>query len=138
MGNYLSTKSEIKTFLLARTPLVIVSSAERERVERMLGELAEELNITIGYYTDARQVRSMNGDGQQDVDHDPLPFVTDLFLKKRRNTFVLGDIRRISDDNMYSRELLNILYLARESSSTLILVTPERVWSRIAQFGMLT
>jgi len=138
MGNYLSTKSEIKTFLRARTPLVIVSSSERERVERMLGELAEELNITIGYYTDSRQVRNINGEGQQDVNHDPLPFVTELFLKKRRNTFALGDIKRISDDNMYSRELLNILYLARESSSTLILVTPERVWPRIAQFGMLT
>ena len=138
MGNYLSTKSEIKTFLQARTPLVIVSTAERERVERMLRELAEELGITIGYYTDSRQVRNINGEGQQDVDHDPLPFVTDLFLNKRRNTFALGDIKRISDDNMYSRELLNVLYLARESSSTLILVTPERVWPRIAQFGMLT
>lgn len=138
MGNYLSTKSEIKTFLLARTPLVIVSSAERERVERMLRELAEELDVTIGYYTDSRQVRNINGDGQQDVDHDPLPFVTDLFLGKRGNIFALGDLKRISDDNMYSRELLNVLYLARESNSTLILVTPERVWSRIAQFGMLT
>ena len=138
MGNYLSTKAEIKTFILARTPLVIIDSVERERVERMLRELAEELNITIGYYTESRQVCNINGEGRQDVDHDPLPFVADLFLGKRRNTFAFGDVKRLSDDNMYSRELLNILYLARESDSTLILITPERIWPRIAQFGMLT
>lgn len=36
MGNYTSTKAEIKNYICARTPLVVVDSPERERVERIL------------------------------------------------------------------------------------------------------
>ena len=53
MGNYRSTKAEINNYICARTPLIIVDSSERERVERMLKEIARELNISINYYTDA-------------------------------------------------------------------------------------
>ena len=47
MGNYRSTKAEINNYICARTPLIIVDSSERERVERMLKEIARELKITI-------------------------------------------------------------------------------------------
>ena len=39
MGNYNSTKAEIKNYICARTPLIIVDSPERERVERILKEI---------------------------------------------------------------------------------------------------
>ena len=45
---------------------------------------------------------------------------------------------RSGEDNAYSREVLNILYLAKETNCTLILITADSVWSRLAQFGMLT
>ena len=54
MGNYNSTKAEIKNYICARTPLIVVDSSERERVERILKEIATELNISISYYTDAK------------------------------------------------------------------------------------
>ena len=56
MGNYTSTKAEIKNYICARTPLIVVDSPERERVERILKEITAELNINISYYTDAKQV----------------------------------------------------------------------------------
>ena len=60
MGNYRSTKAEINNYICARTPLIIVDSSERERVERMLKEIARELNISINYYTDAKQVCALS------------------------------------------------------------------------------
>lgn len=138
MGNYRSTKAEINNYICARTPLIIVDSSERERVERMLKEIARELNISINYYTDAKQVCALNGDATKDVDSDPLQYISSSFKKNRNSTFAFGDIKRIGEDNIYSREILNILYLAKETNCTLILITADPVWSRLSQFGMLT
>ncbi|MBQ8595589.1 MAG: AAA family ATPase [Oscillospiraceae bacterium] len=138
MGNYNSTKMEIKNYICARTPLIVVDSSERERVERILKEIVSELNINILYYTDAKQVCSINGDVTKDIDSDPLQFISSAFRKNRNSTFAFGDVKRIGEDNAYSREVLNILYLAKEMNCTLILITADTVWSRIAQFGMLT
>lgn len=138
MGNYVSTKEEIKHYILARTPFVIVDSSERERVERILREIAIELSIDISYYTDSNQVCAMRGDGVQDVDNDPLDYIANTFKKHRNATFAFGDIKRIGEDNIYSREVLNILYLAKETNSTLIVITADPVWARLAQFGMIT
>ena len=75
MGNYSSTKMEITDYICARTPLIIIDSSERERVERMLKEIAKELNIGISYYTDSKQVCALNGDAFVDVDSDPLQYI---------------------------------------------------------------
>ena len=138
MGNYNSTKAEIKTYICARTPLIVVHSPERERVERILKEAAAELNISISYYTDAKQVCTINGSATKDIDSDPLQFIAASFKKNRNATFAFGDVKRIGEDNAYSRELLNILYLAKETNCTIILITADSIWSRLAQFGMLT
>ena len=139
MSNYLGIKQEIGHYLIARVPLIVVDTAERGRVERILRELAEELSTQISYYTDARQVEHIGRScGYVDVENDPLAFIADEFRKKRGCIFALGDVRRVGEDCTYSRELMNVLCLAQESSSTLILITPDPVWQRIAQFGMMT
>lgn len=139
MSNYSGIKQEIMNYLIARVPLIVVDTAERERIERILRELAAELNSEISYYTDARQVERLGRNGSYiDVESDPLTFAAGEFRKKRGCIFVLGDARRVGEDCTYSRELLNVLYLAQEANSTVILVTPDPVWQRLAQFGMMT
>ena len=138
MGNYASAKAEIKKYILARTPLIVIDSSERERAERILREIGAELNINVGYYTDAKQVCFLNGEGTKDADGDPLQFIAEEFKKHRNSTFAFGDVKRIGEDNAYSREVLNILYLAKEQNCTLILITADNVWPRLVQFGMIT
>ena len=139
MSNYRDIKQELKNYLVARVPLIIVDTSERERVERILRDLAGELSTEISYYTDARQVEKLGrGGGFLDVDNDPLSFAAGEFRKKRGCIFALGDARKVGEDSLYSRELMNVLYLAQESSCTVILITPDPVWQRLAQFGMMT
>ena len=138
MGNYSTTKKEIANYIFARVPLILIQSSERERVERMLRETAKEMKIEMSCYTDAKQVFQLGSNVTKDVDSDPLPFVAEQFRHKRNGTFVLGDVKRISEENLYSREIVNILYLALEQSCTLIIITPDTVWPRIAQMGMMT
>ncbi|MDZ4169621.1 MAG: AAA family ATPase [Coriobacteriia bacterium] len=142
MGNFASTKSELRDFVLAGTPLVIVSSVERNRVERMLKELVAENRIDVFYYTDAKQVVNLSADstsdGGKDVSGDPMPFVNETFCRRRHLTFALGDTRRLGDDNLYTRELLGSIYLAAENHNTLVVVAAEPVWPRLARFGLVT
>ncbi len=140
MGNYLQTKEEIKNYIFARTPLVVIDSSERERVERMLSGIAAEMGIEMYYYTDQKQVTHLGADSSQsavDAENDPLSYISTLFKKKRKTTFVYGDVKKISEDTMYTREIVSLLYLAKESDSTLILITPDAVFQRITQFGMI-
>ena len=138
MSNYVITKAEIKNYICARTPLIVIDSSERERVERLLREISKELGIVINYYTDEKQVCTFSGVERQDVENDPLRYISSYFKKHRNSTFAIGDIKRIGEDNVFSREVLNLLYLAKETNCTLILVTADTVWSRLSQFGMLT
>ncbi len=138
MSNFAQTRDEVKNYILACVPLVIIDTPERERAEKLLREIAAELNLDISYYTDARQVRSFGrNNAHKDVNKDPLPYVAEEFMHKKHAVFALGDCRRIGEDSSYTRELLNIVYLAREASSTLIIITPDLIWSRLAQSGML-
>lgn len=139
MSNYKETKLEVYNYICARTPLIIIDSSERERVERLLTEIANEKLVELYYYTDAKQVHNLYKQTEQlDVESDPLTYIANTFKKKRSSTFAFGDAKRLGDDNSYTRELLNILYLAKENNCTLILITADQVWSRLAQFGMLT
>lgn len=144
MSNYTDTLYEVKNYLAARTPLIIIDTSERERAERMLRTISEDAHMEIQYYTDIRQVEVWNGENSLNQaslppapDFDPLQYAATLFRKKKHSTFVLGDVKRISEDNLYTREIINLLYLAKESVSTLILITADRVTQHIAQFGMI-
>jgi len=136
MGNYKTTKETIKNYICARTPLIIIDSPERERVERILRSISEEMNADIAYYTDSSQVRMLKGSASMKAEDGPLTFAINYFRKHKGQTFAIGDIKRINDDNLFSRELLNTLYVAEETKNSLILITADEVWSRIAQFGM--
>ena len=138
MSNLAQTKTEVQNYIIARVPLIIIDTIERARAEKLLRWIAGELSIDISYYTDARQVRSLSRNGAcVDVNRDPLPYVAEEFKRKRGATFALGDSRRIGEDSSYAKELLNLVYLAQEASCTLIIISPDPVWPRLAQFGML-
>lgn len=141
MSNYSKTKEKVKNYIFARSPLVIIDSSERERVERMLSGISSEMGIEIFYYTDSKQVVKYNSGISSeniDVENDPLGYIASVFKKKRKSTFVFGDVKKISEDTIYTREIINLLYLAKESDSTLILITSDNVFQRITQFGMIS
>ncbi len=140
MSNYQNAKEELRIYIKARTPFIVVESSERERVEKMLEELSHELQITMDYYTDSRQLKvfgNVRAGTETDVNHDPLMYGFKKFSKHKNSVFAIGDITKIDSDNAYSREFLNLLYVAKESASTMIVITADPIWSRLSVLGML-
>ncbi len=139
MPNYAQVKKDVINYIYARTPLVIINSNERERIERMLYEIVEETQIDFLYYTDAKQVKAVGTKAENaDTDDDPLGYFLNQLKRRRNLNIVLGDVRRISDDNAYSRELMNILYMAKDNNGVVMLITSDQAWNRISSFGMIT
>ncbi|MFI3141604.1 MAG: AAA family ATPase [Clostridia bacterium] len=141
MSNYLQVEEEVKNYIVARTPLIVINSSERERVEAMLTSISTQLGIEMYCYTDTKQVSQLNHEFASinvDAQNDPLTYISDVFRKKKKSTFVFADVKKISDDTLYTREIVNVLYLAKESDSTLILITTDNVFQRIMQFGMIS
>lgn len=139
MGNFHEIREEVKNYILARIPLIIIETSERERAERILLSICKELSTDMYYYTETKQVVRIGSPNEEnfDVANDPLLFAADMFKKKRKIIFGYGDVSKISEDSIHSREIINILYSAVEGNSTLILITKDPVYSRISQFGMI-
>lgn len=139
MPNYTRVKQELVNYIYARTPLVIIHTKERQRVERMLSEITDQASqISFLYYTDAKQVKTIGSKAENvDTEDDPLGFFLGRIRRQRNLNIVMGDVRKISDDNAYSRELMNILYIAKENNGVIMLVTADPVWTRISGFGMV-
>lgn len=137
MSNYLDAKKELLIYIKACTPFIVIESSERERVERMLTEIAYEQNISIDYYTAAKQLTVLGGTRSvsEDIHHDPLQYGFKRFQKSKHAIFAIGDVTRIDSDNAYSRELLNLLYAAKESTSSVLVITADSIWSRLSVLG---
>jgi len=85
MSNFKGTKTELINYLIARTPLVIIDTNERERVERLLAAIASEIGDGILYYTESGDVRSIgNNAGVMKANDNPLGFFFDKMKKQRR------------------------------------------------------
>lgn len=139
MSNYEDTKAELANYLSARIPLVIIRSQERDRVERMLNELSSEKNERIFYYTDAGGVVSFGGNTSlhDRADGGIMKYIYEKFQSEKL-IFAVGDARHLEDNNLFTKDVLDVLYKAKEKQCTLILITSGSVWTALSRFGMIT
>ncbi|MEG2117180.1 MAG: AAA family ATPase, partial [Clostridia bacterium] len=139
MSNYIEVKTELINYLKARTPFVVIESSERNRVERMLEEIALEEKFDIDYYVDSKQVVKL---GKQavviDASGNPLTYALGCIKKHNTANFVIGDARHLNSDNSFSRELLDLLYMGIERKATIIVITPDEVWPKLTVLGLIT
>ena len=136
MSSFLETKTEIVNYIKARTPLVIIDTNERERVEKALRQIATEQVEDIYYYTDSNQVQIIGKGVEFNTNDNPLGFFLDKMKKNRHLNIVLGDVQNVSADSFYSRELVNLLYKALDTNSVVMIITSDSIWDRISGFGM--
>ena len=136
MSSFVETKAEIINFIKARTPLVIIDTSERERIEKALRQISQEISDDIYYYTDSGQVQVMGKSGETSTDDNPLGFFLNKMKKNRKLNIVLGDVQNITSDSLYARELVSLLYKALETDSVVMIITSDNVWERIRGFGM--
>lgn len=137
MANFNQIKKHIINNLKAKSPFIVVESQERLRVKRLLESVAYELDNEIDYYCDSKQfVGLLDNKRTYDAAGMPVEFLADNISKQKNRVFVMSEIKYLNDDNAYSRRLLDLIYLAKENSCTLIIATSDSVWTRLSQVGV--
>ena len=112
MSNYQQIKTEVTSYLRARTPLIIIETSERDRAERMLAAISSELSTEIYYYTETTQVTYLGGPNTRlDVSSDPLGYISELFQKKRKVK------EKLSSATGTRSKSVRILFTAEKSST---------------------
>jgi ATPase family protein associated with various cellular activities (AAA) len=139
MPNEATTEAVLERYLKARIPFVTIRSAERARVLPMLKRLARRLQIDVVAHTLTRGVYDLGGDKQLSVDKSfwsAMEYAGDQFQNRGNLTFVFTDVRRISDDNEETRQLLDLITAAAEREGTVVVITADPVWGALQLHGM--
>ena len=137
MACYSDVLMEMKNFLQARTPLVILKTGERERAERLLSEITRDLKHEIWGYSTQRSLFKLSSYQSIEELDDPIKHISKMFKKKKGEICTIIDFGFLENDNMFTRDLLNCIYAAKENEGTLIIVTGGILWSRITGLGLL-
>lgn len=136
MSNYCQVKTELVTYINARIPLIVINTDERNRVERMLSECCEDGDFNYFYYTETHQIFDSASGSNINVDSQAIDYCLNKAKSSYGINFVFGDIRRISDDNAYSKEMLNLVYIAKERNATVVVISSGEIWKKLANFAM--
>ena len=137
--NYNETKEEIKSYLLARIPIIIVNSLEKERVVRIIEDINKEANSNIYIHSMSKGMYDLNSKSMVSEEKSLMGILNYIAsdLKNKSNvTYLLTDVNEINIESVTSKYLCDVTSLAEEKSSSIIIVTEQSVWPNLRRLGM--
>src|SRR5574344_1080823 len=138
--NYIETKDLTKQYLLARIPFIAINSIEKKRVERMFLELSKEMNIPIYFYSMSKglfEITSGKVLNETKTTTGVLDYIGEQLKLKDNHIFVLSDITDIESESVISRFLNDIVTLAEEHNSSIVIIhSGDTIWSNLKRLGM--
>ena len=137
--NYNEVKEYLTRYLKARIPIIILNTIEKNRILRLIGEVAKETNNKFNLYEMSTGITDLETNTVISEDKTIMSALDTLAneLKFKENyNFILSDVSEINDSSIVSRYLLNIVEKAEKSSGVIILITNEPVWPNIERLGV--
>lgn len=135
MSNYKETQALLLNYLRAQTPFVVLRSVEPARVRQMLEQIRKKLSTDLIEYSELHGFSDQNRRSGTD-EEDPLTYLAKQIRERASGVYVLYDLRYMDTDTAYSRQMLNLVYLARERGCSIVLVCNDEVWVRLSQNGL--
>ena len=137
--NYEESKDKLKKLILARIPLIIFNTVEKERVLKMLKELNAEAQSSVFVHSMSSGMYDLNS-GNKVSDEKTLmsilAFIAGDLQDKKNVTYLLNDVSGVNDDSVLTRFLCDTIQLAERQSSSIILVTDSNIWPNLRRLGM--
>jgi MoxR-like ATPase len=137
--NGTQTRERIETYLLARIPFVSVRTAERGRVQEMLAAIARDKGLDILIHTHTEGLRDLRLGTVISEDKSlpgALEFAGQQFHARQNFTIVFSDVQHLGDDNELSRRFLDLATLGEQRSGSVLVITPDPVWTPLQRVGM--
>lgn len=138
--NYNEVKNTLTNYLLARIPFIIFNTLEKERVIKMIDEINANANQSVNIHSMSKGMYDLNAGTVVSTEKTLmgiLSFISEDLKNKRNVTYVLTDVSELNTDTLVSRFLCDLVNLAEEKSSSIIILTDQSVWPNLKRLGML-
>lgn len=132
-------RKTMEQYLKARIPFISIRTTERGRALSVLGHLAHQLNLPIGYHTLSQGMRDVTSNRLINEDRSVmggLDFATQKIGQQQHQTFVFTEVQDIEDDTLMARQMQDAVMLATETGGSIIIITNNPVWGPLQRLGM--
>ena len=139
MSNLISSKALLKRYLIARIPFISVHTTEQARTLTILKEIADELTLPFYVHTLFKGIYDLSTDKIISDDrsiYSATSYMGEQMRRRRNLTLVLTEAPDLSDHNADAKEILNLVTLANEAGSTIVILTNNPVWGQLKRLGM--
>lgn len=140
MPNQGDTVKELRRFLNARIPLIVVRSSEARRALELIRQVAAGMKgMSFHGFTRTGGLTELLTQKQIVDDRSlggALDYAASTFRSRDYANFVLVDVEDIVDDSGTTRYLAEVVDLAEGRSGSIVLVTSEPVASGLMRLGM--
>ncbi|WP_432643490.1 AAA family ATPase [Acidaminococcus sp.] len=150
MSNRQEAKQLLRRYLIARIPFIVLQTIEVPRALALLKEIAEELDQeqwlgkdTFYAHTLSKGVYALCTGQTVDESAKSILGAGDFFINKlqkedrRDQTLILTEIPDLSDDNSEAQRMLDLVSLATEKYSTLVVLCHRPVWNNLQRHGLI-
>ena len=136
---YEEIKKYITRYLKARIPVIVIDTIEKSRAIRLLKEIQKEINYEFKLFNMSEGIVNLSDNkliSEENTIAEALDFISEELKSKENLNFIFTDIADASDSNLLSRYLCEIIERSEATSSTIILITNEKLWDNISRLGV--
>lgn len=137
--DYKETFNITKQYLLARIPFISFKTVEKNRALTLISDVSKMINLPILVHSMSKGFYNME---TKEVVSDEktimgaLDYISETLKVRENQTFVFTDIVDADADTLVSRYFMDIIALAEEKGSSILVITSDNVWTQIQRLGM--
>lgn len=136
------TADEVRRFLKARVPVIIIRTVEPMRALEIINQMATEFRqMPFFSYSRTEGLREVLSGSAVTEDHSlvaALDQAQQTFRARANVNFVFTDLEDLENDSPTSRHFSQLIHLAERNSCAIVLIGDRPVWSGLSRLGMTT
>ena len=137
--NYNEAKEYLKRYLKARIPVITINTVEINRINRLIKEVSDELNISVSSYSMSDGIYDLKTNqiiSDEKTIMGALDFISNEVKTKQNANYILNDVADINDSNVVSRYLVDVISKCEINSGVIIIITNDIIWGNIQRLGI--
>lgn len=137
--NYNEAKEYLKRYLKARIPVITINTVEKNRINRLIKEVSDELNISVSSYSMSDGIYDLKTNqviSDEKTIMGALDFISNEVKTKQNANYILNDVADINDSNVVSRYLVDVISKCEMNSGVIIIITNDIIWGNIQRLGI--
>lgn len=140
MSSMTQCREALAHYIKARIPLIVIQSSELVRSVELIKSVTMKLNMqNVFLHSEIYGTVNLLSDKKVDDDRTifgAVSFITEQVEKKQRSLFVFTNPGNLSTESELTRTIQSMLEMAGATGNTIIIISPDAIWSRLLRNGM--